>query len=197
VQAEPEPTVYVSSLQMPSGFASFSVRVAGNPAGLASSIRDVVHQIDKDLPVENFVTQDQLIDQTLWQELLFAKLLSFFGGLALLLACIGLYGTLSYAVARRTTEIGIRMALGAQRGNIVLMVLRGAMLMVVLGIGIGLPATLFATRAISALLYGLGPTDLITIVMASVALVAASGVAAYLPARRASNLDPMTAVRSG
>ena len=119
----------------------------------------------------------------------------FFGLLALLLASIGLYGVMSYAVARRTNEIGLRMALGAQRGNVINMVLRESMLLVVLGVLIGLGAVLATTRFVSTMLYGLTPTDPATISLAVLVLLAVSALAGYLPARRAAQVDPLVALR--
>src|SRR5262249_2801728 len=135
------------------------------------------------------------IGRSLVQQKLVARLASFFGLLALLLACIGLYGVLSYAVARRTNEIGIRMALGARAGNIHWIVLRGAMTLVLAGVALGVLASLAATRTASTLLYGLEPNDPLTITVATLLLLSIAAFAAYLPARRASRVDPMVALR--
>ena len=129
------------------------------------------------------------------QERLFAKFSSFFGLLALLLACIGLYGIMSYAVVRRTNEIGIRMALGAQRGNVLWLVLKETLSLIIIGVAIGLCTALAATRVISSMLFGMTATDPSTIAMSTLVLVAVAAFAGYLPAKRASQVDPMVALR--
>ena len=133
------------------------------------------------------------------RECLFAKLIGFFGALALILVCVGLYGMMSYSVARRTSEIGIRMALGAQRGDILGMVLRDIFLLIGIGLALGISASFGVTRLaasiISDLLYGLTAHDVTSFVIATIALVVVAALAAFLPARRASRIDPMTALR--
>lgn len=129
------------------------------------------------------------------QERVMATLASGFGVLALVLACVGLYGLLAYSVARRTKEMGIRMALGAQRRRVVGMVIKGAIRLVFIGIAVGLPAAWFASRWVESMLFGLTPTDPTTIAGAALVLTAAALLAAYFPARRASRVDPMAALR--
>jgi ABC-type antimicrobial peptide transport system permease subunit len=145
--------------------------------------------------LKNVATLSEQVDQSLLQERLVATLSLFFGLLALLLACIGLYGVMSYDVARRTHELGVRMALGAQRSDVISMVLRESMLLVVIGALIGLGSALAATKLISSLLYGLSPTDPLTIELAALLMLAVAALASYLPARRASQVDPMAALR--
>jgi ABC-type antimicrobial peptide transport system permease subunit len=140
-------------------------------------------------------TLEDQVNRTLTDERLIAKLLSFFGALALLLACVGLYGLMSYAVVRRTREIGIRMALGAQRAAMLRMVLRETMLLVGIGIALGVPVALAATRLVEKYLFGLKPTDPATIMMAALLMLAVALLAGYLPARRASRTDPTVALR--
>jgi predicted permease len=151
------PTVYFPYLQQLKqlGPMHFEVRTAGNPIDMLASVRRVVQSLGKNLPLLEVKTQTEQIDETLFQERLFAKLSSFFGLLALVLACVGLYGIMTFAVTRRTREIGIRMALGASRGEIAEMVLRETILMVGIGIAIGLLAALGASRVIATFLYGL------------------------------------------
>jgi len=177
----------------------FEVRTARDPKALIGEIRSAVAAIDRNLPMFDVKTQSQQIDELLLQERLFAKLSSLFGFLALVLACVGLYGIMSYAVVRRTTEIGLRMALGAGQGTILAMVVRETLLLVVIGIALGIPAALATTRlaasAISDLLYGLKVTDITSLSIAVVALVAVTVFAGLLPARRASRVDPMVALR--
>jgi ABC-type antimicrobial peptide transport system permease subunit len=129
------------------------------------------------------------------QERLLAQLCAFFGALALLLASVGLYGVLSYSIARRTNEIGIRMALGAQRRTVLGMVLRETLVVVAVGIAIGVPVAFALTRLVSSKLYGLKATDPLTITVASLVLAAVAMLAGYLPARRASRVDPLIALR--
>jgi ABC-type antimicrobial peptide transport system permease subunit len=162
---------------------------------LLTIIRQEIQVIDKSLEISSVRTIPQLRDQELVQERLLAQLSSFFGLLALLLACVGLYGVMSYDVARRTHEIGIRMALGAQRRDVVGVVLRETMLLVVIGVITGLSAALATTRLITSLLYGLTPNDPLTIGLAGLLLLAVAAMAGYLPARRAARVDPMEALR--
>ena len=191
------PTVYFPYPlnEKPAGAVHFEVRTTGNPSALISGVRQIVRELDPHLPLFDVKTQTEQIDETLLQERIFAKLTSGFGLLALVLACVGLYGTLSYAVARRTNEIGIRVALGAQQGQVLWMVLKGALLLVLGGIAIGLPAALAATRLISSHLFGLKSTDPLTICVSILLLVVVGAVASYLPARKASRVDPMVALK--
>jgi len=171
------------------------VRAAGTPDSVISSIRNEIRGVDKTLIVSGIKTIPQLIDQSLILETLLAKLSTFFSVLALLLAAIGLYGVMAYAVVRRTKEIGIRMALGAQPGNVRWMVLRETLWLVIVGVLIGVPTALAATRFISTLLYGLKPTDPITVFVAITVIVASGILAGFLPARTASRVDPIVALK--
>ncbi|MGH9776167.1 MAG: ABC transporter permease [Candidatus Acidiferrales bacterium] len=178
----------------------FEVRTAmNNPLALVPGVRSAVASVDRNVPLFGITTQTAQIDELLLKERLFAKLTGFFGLLALLLACVGLYGILSYAVARRTHEIGIRMALGAQQADVLRMVMRETVLLVVAGVAIGVPASLaaarFASSVISDLLYGLKATDGPTIAIAAALLIAVSTLAGFLPARRATRVDPIVALR--
>jgi predicted permease len=192
------PTVYIPYTQMaergwPSAY--FEVRTAGDPLVMVPTLRRIVSAMDRDLPLSDVRTESEKIDQALMQERLFARLSSFFGGLALLLACLGLYGVMSYSVARRTGEIGIRVALGAQRRDILGMVLRETLLLVVVGIAIGLPVALASTRWISSFLYGLKPDDAVTIATAGGFMIAVALFSGFWPARRAARVDPIVALR--
>jgi ABC-type antimicrobial peptide transport system permease subunit len=140
-------------------------------------------------------TQNQQADRSLSQERLFATLSSFFSVLALVLACIGLYGVMSHAVTRRTNEIGIRMALGARAGHVTSLVMRETLTLVLAGTAIGLGAALAGFRLIGSMLFGLTPTDPLTITFAVLLMIAAAALAGYLPARRAARVDPMIALR--
>lgn len=189
------PMLYISLLQYPESGVTFAVRTRMNPAGVASAIRQAVKAADSALPILAVKTLSEQLDDSLLQERLVASLSSLFGALALLLACVGLYGLMAYAVNRRTNEIGIRIALGAKRTQIARMVLREALLLAILGLAIGLPASFGASRLIASELYGLKPDDPGTLLAASFILGAIATIAAYLPARRASRVDPMIALR--
>jgi ABC-type antimicrobial peptide transport system permease subunit len=162
---------------------------------MSSSIRDAVREVDSNLPLFAMKTQSQQVDESLAQERLFANLSSFFGVLALSLACIGLYGVMSYGVARRTNEIGIRMALGATGSRVTRMVMRETMLVVMIGVVIGLGTAVATTRLVAAMLFGLAPTDPVTILFAVLLMISVATFAGYVPARRASKVDPMIALR--
>jgi putative ABC transport system permease protein len=177
------------------GRLTLAVRAEGRPADLTNAISKEMRAIDSDILLTNIATLNEQVDQSLLQERLVATLSLFFGLLALLLACIGLYGVMSYDVARRTHEIGIRMALGASAQRVVRLVLRETLLWVALGVGIGLGAALATTRWVESLLYGLKPNDPLTIGLAALVLLAVAAVAGYLPARRAARVDPLVAVR--
>jgi predicted permease len=197
VRNEITATMYISDLQQPAplGTASFEVRTAGDPMDLAPAIREAVRQIDSNLPLFDVKTQVQLIREGVVAERLLARASGFFGGIALLLACIGLYGIMSYSVARRTAEIGVRMALGAQRVNVVWLVLRETLLLIALGAVIGLAASLGLTRLITRMLFGLTPNDPIILAAALLLMMIVAAFAGYLPARRASKIDPLIALR--
>jgi ABC-type antimicrobial peptide transport system permease subunit len=171
------------------------VRAAGTPDSVTTSIRNEIRAVDNNLIVSSIKTIPQLIDQSLILERLLAKLSSFFGVLALLLAAIGLYGLMAYGVVRRTKEIGIRMALGAQPGNVRWMILRETLWLVIAGMLIGVPTALAATRFISSLLYGLTASDPITVFIAVAVIIVSGILAGFLPARTASRMDPLVALK--
>jgi ABC-type antimicrobial peptide transport system permease subunit len=173
---------------------TFSVRSRYEPEALLGLVRNTVKQVDPYLPLFETGTLTQKIESLVVQEKQFVRLSTFSGVLALLLACIGIYGTLSASVSRRIQEIGIRMALGARRQDILGSVMRG-MFMVALGIGIGLSGAWALTRWLSSLLFQLTAMDPLTLLAATLVLVAVAGVAVYIPARRASLVEPMVALR--
>jgi len=187
-----DPTMYVPSS---GGNTSFEVRTRMNPTAVAASIRSVVSQMDSNLPVFNVHTQAELIDQLLFQERMIAKLSGFFGILALLLACIGLYGLLSYEVSRRTREIGIRMALGAQRRRVLRLVVGQGIVLAITGAMVGIGVTLGVTRYLRSMLYDVHANDPATIAGVTILLTLVAVVACYIPARRAMRVDPMVALR--
>ncbi|HKE57829.1 MAG TPA: ABC transporter permease [Pyrinomonadaceae bacterium] len=171
------------------------IRSATDSTALIAAVRQAIQQVDKNLEILSIQTVPQLIDQALVQERMLAKLSSFFSLLALLLAGIGLYGVMSYDVARRTREIGIRMALGAQRRAVVGLIMRRTMLLVFIGVVIGLGAALISTRWLTSLLFGLTPNDPLIIALASLLLMMVAGLAGYLPARKAAQVNPLAALR--
>ena len=174
---------------------TFELKTAASEGSILKSVREIVRSIDKDLPVFDVRTQTEQIDATLSRERLFAALASGFGLLALILASVGIYGVMAYAVARRTSEIGVRMALGAQRGQVLRMILREAAFLAAAGITIGILASLGLTRYIRGMLYGLAPSDPLALCGAVLLLLLVVLAAGWLPARRASRLDPMVALR--
>jgi ABC-type antimicrobial peptide transport system permease subunit len=147
------------------------------------------------MPVSYQNTLAQEVEQSHTSETLIARLSTFFGLLAVFLACIGIYGLMSYGVARRTSEIGVRMALGAGRADVLWMVIREGLVLVWIGIAMGLPAALTANRLVSALLFGLSPADPLSMTAAAILLLALALTACYVPARRAAKVDPMVALR--
>ena len=189
---EIKPTAYMPLL---ADRAHFEVRTAGSPSLLISSVRKIVTEVDPNLPLFDVVTQTEQIDEALIIDRLVARLSAAFGLLALTLACVGLYGLLSYEVARRTREIGIRIAVGAQARAVQQGILRETLAIVLIGLAIGIPAALVATRALGAMLYGVQTNDAATLLATTFVLLVVSGVAGYLPARRASLIDPTVALR--
>ena len=174
-----------------------AVRTSGEPLAVAASVRRELQDLDTSLPVLKVDTVDQQLDDVLSQERLIAELSGFFGAFAALNGCLGLYGLISFSVARRTSEVGIRLALGATRSCVLGMVVKEGMLLVLAGLVIGVPAALAVTRLISSRLYGVSPTDPLTIVAATSLMIAVALLASLIPARRASRVDPMVALRYG
>jgi len=173
----------------------FHVRTAGDPLVLVPAVRTIVNGLDPALPIEELDSMSNHLDTSLWQESLFARLTGIFSGLALVLACIGLYGTISYGVGRRRSEIAVRMALGARYSQVLWMVLRQALALAVAGVAVGVPLALWSSRYIGSLLYGLTPRDPVTIAVTGMVLVAVASLAGYLPARRAALVDPARALK--
>jgi predicted permease len=190
-----EPMLYFPVWRPDARSRDICIRTSSSATQLASSISQQVTSIDPGVPVLAVRTMNQQIDNDILVDRLIATLSSFFGILALLLAAVGLYGVISYGVTRRTREIGIRMALGAQRSSVLWLVMRRAAALVLIGGLIGIPAALFATRLVKALLYGIGAQDPVAVVLATLALVAVAALASFLPARRATKVDPMVALR--
>jgi ABC-type antimicrobial peptide transport system permease subunit len=177
------------------GLVTYELRAAGDPLAHGSTVRQIVREIDSCLAVSDLKTQAAHIDQTISQEIALARLCTVFAVLALGIACVGLYGTFAFNVTRRTGEIGIRMALGAQRAGIVWLVLPSVLTLEVLGLAIGVPVVLAGSRYVESLLFGVKPNDPLALTAGVFVLLTAGLVASYVPARRASRIDPMEAVR--
>ena len=189
------PVAFYHHSQEPMALGNLVVRFSGSPNAVVPQIRRTLKQINRNLPVDDVVSLSDHIGRSLVQQKLVARLASFFGLLALLLACVGLYGVMSYGVARRTNEIGIRMALGARGRSVLWLVLREALTLVVIGLMVGVGASLLLTKTAETLLYELKPNDPLTIALATLLLALVAALAGYLPARRASRVDPMVALR--
>ena len=189
------PTMYRCVWQTTQRNLHVVLRTAGEPLAMSETVRAAMREIDPTLPVQEFTSQSEQISQRFAQERLFARAYAAFGALAVLLACIGLFGLMSYNVARRTGEIGIRMALGAQRRTVVGMVMRESIRLVAIGMVLGLAAVLWAGRFVQAVVYGVSPSDFLTIGAALALVAVVTALAAGLPARRASNVNPLDALR--
>jgi predicted permease len=191
-------TVYLPMSQAPlpqSAPRTLHVRISDHSANIAAAIRNQIRAVDKDLPVTQVQMFSALVDRDLTQERLIATLSGFFGALALLLVAVGLYGVIANGVQRRTREIGIRMSLGAEPGMVMWMVLRDCLLMVVAGATIGFPLGVWFSKLVASQLFGVSPGDPITVATATLILLAVAALAGHLPARRASRVDPMVALR--
>jgi putative ABC transport system permease protein len=195
LREETPATAFFLADQILGSSGGFVVRTAADPTVLASAVREMLKNIDRNVLLERPRTLSSQLDEVLIQERMIAKLSGFFGVLALLLASIGLYGVMSYAVVRRTNEIGIRMALGAATGDVLRQILRETLFLVVTGIVLGTAAALSLTRLVKAMLFGLTPNDPVTIAFGTLLLLAVALMAGYLPARRAARVDPLVALR--
>lgn len=193
---DPDPFVFFPAKQTYTGFAVIHVRTAADPAGLVATIRKELQSLDANMPLANITTMDQLMQQNLWAPRTGAALLGAFGLLAVLLASLGVYGVMSYTVNRRAREIGIRMAIGAQPGDVMMMILNRGFLIAVAGLVVGLGAALFTARYFQNLLIGVPAGDPLTYAAIAVILAVVALFACWLPARRATKVDPLIALRS-
>ena len=191
-----KPTIYAPFLQVPRMRMSLLLRTTLAPASLANDVKAAVWAVDKDQPIYNLKTMDEIIAETKSTPRLTLVLLSLFSGLALLLAAVGLYGVMSYLVAQRTHEIGIRLALGAQAGDVLKLIVGQGMALALLGVSLGLGAALALTRLMARLLYGVSATDPLTFAVVALLLSLIALLACYLPARRATRIDPLVALRN-
>jgi predicted permease len=190
------PRFYLAFQQTPDPIQIIlEAQVAGDPSTAVANISSQVKTVSAQLPVSFVQTLDHLVSDSAESEIALAKLSTFFAALALMLACIGLYGVMSYMVTARTREIGMRIAFGAQSGDLIRMVLREAMLLVTIGLAIGIPLALASSRALQSLLFGLNIADPISMATVVVILAIVGGIAGLIPARRAAKVDPMVALR--
>jgi ABC-type antimicrobial peptide transport system permease subunit len=171
------------------------VRAIGDPEGTAAALRKALREAEPRLSVDRVTTISELAAGTLRQDRLIARLTTALGVMALALACLGLYGLMSYAVRQRTSELGIRFALGAPRSRVLWMVFRESLALTLAGLAIGLPAAIVASRLVGGLLFDVPPNDPLTLSVAAVVLLAVGSAAAYFPARRAGRVDPVIALR--
>jgi ABC-type antimicrobial peptide transport system permease subunit len=171
------------------------VRYTGDPKILIPEIRRAFAEVDPNLPVSDFWTLAKMVDDSVQTQRLVAQLSMLFGALAAMLACIGIYGVMSYGIARRTNEFGIRMALGAQRGDVLWMVLRETLGLVLLGVAAGLALAWMLSRLVTSMLFGLSPTDPLAIGLAAALMIAVALFAGWIPPRRATRIDPTVALR--
>ncbi len=190
------PTLFVPHAQMPIDTMAVVIRTKGQPEAAAPLAIDAVHRLDPNLPVSNVRTMEQVIGTSMSARRFEMALLALFAGLALALAVIGIYGVLSYAVAQRTQEIGVRLAIGAHRGIVVGMIVREGLRLTAVGIGGGIIGALLLTRVLTSFLYGVSAADPLTLITAALLLAAAALAASYLPARRAANVEPVVALRN-
>jgi predicted permease len=196
LRQEPRRVVYTPYMQEPEiGQMTFYVRARGAASSVGASARQVAQRVDPNMPVFNMKAMTVVVDESLFLERMVAALSVAFGGLATLLAAIGLYGVMSYTVARRTREIGIRMALGAERGSVMWLVLKEVALMVGIGVAVGLPLAIALSRVVQSQLFDLSAHDPVALVAAAALLAIVALAAGYLPARRATRVDPMLALR--
>jgi predicted permease len=192
---KPQAAAYYPFSQSPQLFNDFIVRYSGDARTITDEVRRAISDVNPTLAVWGVSTMAEQVQQSVLQQRLIAQLSAFFGLLALLLACIGLYGVMSYTVTRRTSELGIRMALGAERKNVLWLVMRETLLLIGTGLAIGMPLAMLGTRLVSNMLFGLVPSDPATIACSLAVLLTVAALAGYLPARRASMVDPMVALR--
>jgi ABC-type lipoprotein release transport system permease subunit len=196
VRAESLNMAYMPATQTERYLTSVEVRAAGDPTALANAVRNTLRESEPRLAVRTIDTLDSRIVRSIGVERLLGSLTMAFGAGALGLACLGLYGTISYAVSRRTAELGIRIALGADRVAVQWLIVREALLLVLVGGAVGLPFAFLAARAVRSLLYATAPSDPVAYGAAAGVLVVVGAFAAYIPAWRASRLDPMAALRA-
>lgn len=195
LEQDPGPEIFVPYLQQPSFSMTFVLRTESDPHMLAGAVRNAVQQVDKNQPLFDVTTMDEVIANSLAPRRFKMLLLGLFALLALALAAVGIYGVIAYFCSQRTHEFGIRLALGAERKDILKLVVGQAFKLTFAGVAIGVAGALALTRFLSSLLYGVKATDPLTFIAVSLLLIAVSLLASYIPARRAAKVDPMVALR--
>jgi len=195
VRSEIEPIMYYAYRQAPSGSVSFEVRTDLPELSLVPAVRKVIAGLDESIPIQELTTQTDLFNRSIIMERLFTTLCGSLAMLAVVLACIGLYGLLAYHVAQRTGEVGIRMAMGARPRDVAWPILRQAVLLAALGVVVAIPITLALSRLMQGVVYGITPHDPLTMIGAAALMVVIAALAAWIPARRAAKIDPMEALR--
>src|SRR6185503_16609988 len=190
----PNPEIYLSHLQEPSGFLAVMMRTSVDPLQLAGAARNEVKSLDKDLPL-TITTMDEVLSNSVAGQRFNALLLGIFASLALILATVGVFGVINYSVAQRTHEIGIRLALGAQRRDVFKLVVGQGLLLALVGVVVGAIGAIALTRLMAGLLFGVSPTDITTFVSVATFLFGVALLACYIPARRAMKVDPLVALR--
>jgi putative ABC transport system permease protein len=195
LEDESDPEIYRPYLQSPTPFMTFAIRASGDPLSLAAAARNSVASLDKDQPIHDLMTMEQRIAHSIAPRRLILFLLALFASLALLLAALGIFGVMSYSVAQRTREMGVRMALGAQPDDVIKLVVRQGMVWTLAGVTLGLLMSLGLTRLLASMLVGVKETDPVTFVCVSLMLIGVALLACYMPARRATKIDPMVALR--
>jgi predicted permease len=195
LQPEDDVLDYLPAEQRDGYMNDFDVRYTGEFGAIAAAVQRTIHDIDRNLPISNVTTLDEQVARSYTDQRVVARLSTFFGLLAVFLSAIGIYGLMSYAVSRRTNEIGIRMAVGAERMHVRWLVMREVFLLVVVGVAIGASAALPSSRLVSSMLFGLSAEDPLSLLAAIAVVLAIAALAGYLPARRASRVDPMIALR--
>ena len=192
---EPQPLAYLPLTQDYAPAATMQVRTTGKPEPVIATVRGHVQSLDNNLALTNWNTIGELLDQGLWAPRMGAALLAVFGGVALILAVVGVYGVLSYSVNQQTREIGIRMAMGAQTSSVLSLVVKQGMRLAIIGLVLGLVAAFAAMRVLSSLLFGVSAHDPLIFGGVTLILATAAILACYIPARRAANVDPLVALR--
>jgi putative ABC transport system permease protein len=195
LDASTRKSVYLPHAQVSIGGSRLAIKTTGKPESLIGAVRNQVRELDPDLPVTRIMTMNEVVARSVWQQRLYTVLFGAFASVALILATVGIYGVMSYAVTQRTREIGLRMALGAQRTDVLKLVVGQGVVVTAIGLGVGLAAAVGLTRLMSSLLFGVTATDPITFAAVSVLLAGVALGACLVPARRAAKVDPMIALR--
>jgi len=195
LQEKPKYINYLSYVQRPWAFGDLEVRYTGDFGAIAAAVQRTIHDIDHNLPISNVTTLDEQVARSYTDQRIVAQLSTFFGLLAVFLSAIGIYGLMSYVVSRRTNEIGIRMALGANRMHVRWRVMREVLLLVAIGVLIGVPTALLSSRLVASMLFDLHGNDPFSLMAAVFVVLLIAALAGYLPAQRASRVDPMVALR--